>query len=292
MKKFLFVLLVFLSTISIIGCNPFGNDDDDGNYVGPTAVNAPVNAAAFNGVKMSFNPTITFASDGTTNTFTYVNNAEDTGISKFPDAGGATLSGTYTYTQDATDKTIGTLNFIFADAAKNFSLIMKNFTGYANGITGLEITKVGDSSSTAFQVRIVEGALVPEPAATSTGTGTSTDTGAGTDVTIPDSLKGQIMDLTYGRFGNSVPGGFPYNDGDKVKFTFSSSSILAIGESYRSVGTPKKYSGSEEIVWYDSEYNIYYALSFKQDGSFNEINVYSNPATTPVSFYGQFGMAQ
>lgn len=290
MKKLLIMAFALVLTLTLVGCNPFGNDDDDDNYTGPVAVNAPANAAAFNGVKMSFNPTITFSSDGTTHTFTYVNNSTDTGTSIFPDAAGATLSGTYSYTADATDKRKGVIAFTFTDTSKNFSLELMSFTGFSTAITGLEIKKVGDSSNNIFKVQVLEGTLAPQPASTSTGTGTGTGTSTGgTDATTPDSLKGQVKNLTFGYKAQTVPTGFPYNNDDVVVFTFSSSSLLMIGSNpSRDLGTPKKYPGSEEIVWFDSQYNLFYALSLKTDGTLNEINVYSDPSKTPVSFYGQF----
>lgn len=201
MKNIFMLFLVLLATSLVVGCNPFGNDDDD-TYTGPVTVNAPANAAAFNGVKLNINPTITFASDGTTNTFTYVNNSGDS--SAFPDAAGATLSGTFTYTPDATVKNKGVIAFIFADTSKNFSLNLMNFSGFSTGITSLEATKVGDSSGAVYKVQVAEGTLAPVPAATSTSTGTSTgtstDTGTGTstggtDTTIPTSMQGKVMDL-------------------------------------------------------------------------------------------------
>ncbi len=74
-----------------------------------------------------------------------------------------------------------------------------------------------------------------------------------------------------------------------VEFTFSESSKMFVGSNpSRDLGTPVKYPNSEELVWYDSTHDIYYALSFKQDGTFNEINVSTEPDKTPFTFYGQF----
>ncbi len=103
MKKYLVVFLFLTVVMAMTGCSIF-NDDDDDNYTGPVALNAPASAAAFNGVTISFNPTITLSSDGTTNTFTYENIAADAGQSVFPDAGGNTLSGTYSYTPATTSR--------------------------------------------------------------------------------------------------------------------------------------------------------------------------------------------
>lgn len=306
MRKLLPLFLFMVSLLAVVGCNAFGGDDDN-DYTGPVAVNAPANAKAFDGVKLSFNPTITFASDGTTNTFTYINNDGDTGNSIFPDAVTAPLSGTYTYTQSASVKTEGTLDFSFTDdATKNFSLTMKNFSGYASGITGLEITKVDDASSMAYSVQILSGQLAPDtanntgtPTATDTNTSTGTETSTGgTDTTTPDVLKGKAMTLLFASSKWSspspLPDGFPYKEGDVMKFTFNSDNVLAIGKDgaqSRDLGTPQKYAGSGEIVWFDSEYNIFYALSLVDD-LFNEINAYSDPAKKPVAFYGQFKEAK
>ncbi|HQB83411.1 MAG TPA: hypothetical protein PLR50_07945 [Candidatus Rifleibacterium sp.] len=263
------------------GCSIFG-DDDDNSYVGPVAVNAPASAAAFSGVTMSFNPTITLSSDGTTHTFTYQNLAADAGQTVFPDAAGATLSGTYSYAPDSSDKASGQLNFDFAGTDKDFLVTVKNFTGLGNSITSFQVFKVGDTTNTAYPVTIVSGTLAPAPATQNTG-------GSGTTpATIPDSLKSQVKKLKFFAAQQSYPTGFPYKADDVVDFTFSGSGSLFVGSSYRDLGTPVKYPDSEELVWHDSAHGIYYALSFKQDGAFNEINVYSDPAKKPETFYGQF----
>ncbi|HPW58265.1 MAG TPA: hypothetical protein PLK58_06475 [Candidatus Rifleibacterium sp.] len=281
MKK-IFVMFLFLSVVmAMTGCSIFG-DDDDNSYVGPVAVNAPASAAAFSGVTMSFNPTITLSSDGTTHTFTYQNLAADAGQTVFPDAAGATLSGTYSYAPDSSDKASGQLNFDFAGTDKDFLVTVKNFTGLGNSITSFQVFKVGDTTNTAYPVTIVSGTLAPAPATQNTG-------GSGTTpATIPDSLKSQVKKLKFFAAQQSYPTGFPYKADDVVDFTFSGSGSLSVGSSYRDLGTPVKYPDSEELVWHDSAHGIYYALSFKQDGAFNEINVYSDPAKKPETFYGQF----
>ena len=280
--KKIFVMFLFLSVVmAMTGCSIFG-DDDDNSYVGPVAVNAPASAAAFSGVTMSFNPTITLSSDGTTHTFTYQNLAADAGQTVFPDAAGATLSGTYSYAPDSSDKASGQLKFFFADPNKDFSVTVKNFTGLGNSITSFQVFKVGDTTNTAYPVTIVSGTLAPAPATQNTG-------GSGTTpATIPDSLKSQVKKLKFFAAQQSYPTGFPYKADDVVDFTFSGSGSLSVGSSYRDLGTPVKYPDSEELVWHDSAHGIYYALSFKQDGAFNEINVYSDPAKKPETFYGQF----
>ena len=281
--KKIFVMFLFLTVVmAMTGCSLF-NDDDDNSYVGPVAVNAPASAAAFNGVTMSFNPTITLASDGTTHTFTYQNLAADAGQTVFPDAAGATLSGTYSYAPDSSDKASGQLNFDFAGTDKDFLVTVKNFTGLGNSITSFQVFKVGDTTNTAYPATIVSGILAPAPATQNTG-GNGT-----TPATIPDSLKSQVKKLKFFAAQQSYPVGFPYKADDVVDFTFSGSGKLFVGaDPSRDLGTPVKYSGSEELVWHDSAHGIYYALSFKQDGAFNEINVYSDPAKKPVTFYGQF----
>ncbi len=280
--KKIFVMFLFLSVVmAMTGCSIFG-DDDDNSYVGPVAVNAPASAAAFSGVTMSFNPTITLSSDGTTHTFTYQNLAADAGQTVFPDAAGATLSGTYSYAPDSSDKASGQLNFDFAGTDKDFLVTVKNFTGLGNSITSFQVFKVGDTTNTAYPVTIVSGTLAPAPATQNTG-------GSGTTpATIPDSLKSQVKKLKFFAAQQSYPTGFPYKADDVVDFTFSGSGSLSVGSSYRDLGTPVKYPDSEELVWHDSAHGIYYALSFKQDGAFNEINVYSDPAKKPETFYGQF----
>jgi len=288
-KKFL-VIFLFLTVVMVMtGCSIF-NDDDDDNYTGPVALNAPANAAAFNGVTLSFNPTITLSSDGTTNTFTYENIAADAGQSVFPDAAGSTLSGTYSYTPDSTDPASGQLDFVFSDTSKNFSITVKNFVGAGNTITSFQVVKVGDTTNTAYSVSIVSGTLAPA-ADKSTEKTTDQNTGGSgtTPATIPDSLKSQVKNLKFFAAQSSYPAGFPYQADDMVEFTFSESSKMFVESNpSRDLGTPVKYPDSEELVWYDSAHDLYFALSFKQDGAFNEINVSSEPGKTPVTFYGQF----
>lgn len=286
MKKHVLILLTVFIALSVTGCNMLGSDNDgDVAAALPAAVNAPAGAAAFNGVKLSFNPTITFSSVGGTNTFTYVNSAGDTGASAFPDAGTATLTGTFNYAQNATNKTLASLTIDFTDAAfADFTLNLSAFSGFSTSITSFKLSKEDDP--TTYDTQIVSGQLVPEPVATSD---TDTDTGTGTATTTPDSMKGKVLNLTF-RYKQTdvVPAAFPYNDDDVIEFAFSSSSMLMLGTEARSVGTPRNYPNSTETVWYDSKHDLYYALSLLEDGTMNEINVLSDPGTAPVKFYGQF----
>lgn len=285
MKKFLVMFLFLTVIMAMTGCSLF-NDDDDDYTGGPVAVNAPASAAAFNGVTISFNPTITLSSDGTTNTFTYENLAADSGQTVFPDAVGITLSGTYSYTPDSEDPASGQLDFVFTDTSKNFSITVKNFVGASSSITSFQVVKVGDTTNTSYSVTIVSGTLTP---AADKITDQNTGGTGTTPATIPDSLKSKVMSLKFFAALTSYPTGFPYQKDDVVEFTFSESSKLFVGSNpSRDLGTPVKYPNSQELVWYDSAHSIYYALSFKPDGAFNEINVYSDPAKTPVTFYGQF----
>ncbi len=295
MKKIIFALMIVMGLFSLTGCNLFGGDDDDVSPV-VVAVNPPANAAAFNGVKLSFNPTIDFTSNGTVNEFSYSNNANDSSL--FPNTSNTVLTGSYTYS--VVDSTSRRLDFTFADSTKNFSIELKGFTGIGRAISAFQVTKVGDTSNTSFQGQVLVGSLTGAESTTavdtpSTQTGTST---GGESTTTPTSLQGKVIDLTFADapvFTSTpkVPAGFPYKDGNILKFTFSSSSILTLGEDYRSIGLPKKYAGSPEIVWYDQVNKLNFCVTLKDDGTLYKVNVRAEPYKystddRDASYYGMF----
>lgn len=105
-------------------------------------------------------------------------------------------------------------------------------------------------------------------------------TGGGSDGTLPAGISSKVFDLTY---QNAQPGS-PFSNGEVMKFTFSGSGILALGDSYRSIGT-STLTGSE-YIWFDAANSRYFAVSLKPNGSLNEINVAGSANGTP--WYGQF----
>lgn len=293
MKKLIFALMIVMGLVSLTGCSLFGDDDDTSPIV--TAVNPPASAAAFNGVKLSFNPTISFSSDGTVNDFSYSNNANDSSL--FPTTGNTALTGKFTYS--TVDSKRRRLDFAFTDSTKDFSIELNGFTGIGRAISAVQITKVGDTSNTAFQGQVIEGSLTGAEATAAVETPTTQETGTGGEsTTTPASLQGKVIDLTFADapvFTSTpkVPAGFPFKDGDILKFTFSSSSILTLGEDYRSIGLPKKYAGSPEIVWYDQVNKINFCVTLKEDGTLYKVNVRADTYKystddTDASYYGMF----
>lgn len=279
MKNFktMFLLVFLMASLAILpGCNLFGDDDDDDVAVTPAAVSGPAASADFSGVTLSVNPTIVFAADLS---FTYKNNADDS--SAFPSANGTTLTGTYAYVP-AADKKTGDLTLTFTD---NSTLVfsLAGFMGYSTGITSCKAT-VGQ---TAYDVT-VSGSLVPVAAATAATGGTDN----GTATTIPDTFaqKGKTIMLKF--FQNdriALPDSITYQNDAMESFTFGTDNTLTIGtgNTARSLGTPKIYKGSTEIVWYDATNNYYYALSFTDNNEVSDLNIYGL-MTHPYNFYGQF----
>lgn len=98
---------------------------------------------------------------------------------------------------------------------------------------------------------------------------------------LPAGLSSQVMDLVY----QNAQANSPYSNGATLKFTFSESGQLMLGEDSRSIGL-HTLTGVE-YIWTDTAHNLKYAVSLKQDGTLNEINVNSTSGT----FYGQFAAA-
>lgn len=295
MRKYLYLLLVALAMFALTGCSLSGDDDKNS---GPVTVNPPADAAAFNGATISFNPSIGFTSNGTVNEFTYVNNLNDESL--FPKSDSGALTGSFTYS--VIDSSKRKIDFVFADTTKNFSIELKGFLGVGRLITNFLVTKVGDSSNTVYPTTIVSGSLngaeTSTSTSTSTNTSTSTDATGGQAATTPELLQGKVVDLTFADAPTysatpKVPTSFPYKNGDIVKFSFSSSSDLMIGNDYRNLGKPRKYAGSPEYVWYDATYKINYCVTLKEDGTLYKINVRSESYTystddTHSGYYGMF----
>lgn len=105
-------------------------------------------------------------------------------------------------------------------------------------------------------------------------------TGGGGDGVLPAGLSSKMFDLTY----QNAQAGSPFSNGDTLKFTFSGSGSLMLGDSYRDIGA-FTVSGAE-YIWFDAANNVAYAASLKPDGSLNEVNVAGSSSGTP--WYGQF----
>ncbi len=281
-------MVAFVFLLGLSGCS-LSDDDDSGT--GLVAVNPPADAAAFNGVKISFNPTISFTSNGTSNEFSYFNNSGDSSI--FPSADKSSLTGSYTYSviEGARRK----IDFVFPDAARNFSIELNGFFGVGKVVAGFAVTKVGDTSNTAYTAQIVSGSLQGSESATTASGGSQT---TGEQVSTPAALVGKVFDLTFAEapvFSPTpkVPAGFPYKDGNVLKFTFSSSNILTVGDDYRSVGLPRKYADSPEYVWYDAVNKLNYCVLLKDDGTLYKIKVRADTYVYSsddlhASYYGMF----
>lgn len=99
---------------------------------------------------------------------------------------------------------------------------------------------------------------------------------------LPAVVKGKAFKFKYEYVAQ---GGAPYIKDEVVDVTFSSSGILSIKKNAegiaRNLGNFTKVNS--EYIWTDTQYSHKYALSFKTDGSINEINVF----TTADAFLGQ-----
>jgi len=236
-----------------------------------------------------------------------------TATSSTPTTGNGTLQITSVTVEDAggnfagtTNRVvaIGTVNGIFAQAQLYYTIATGNiwnvsyrWGGTANQPENLafkscDVSCAGASISgttvTLTNLQLPDGTPT---LATLNGTITSTSIttgagggGGGNDQTLPAALSSKVMDLTY----QNVQANSPYANGVVLKFTFSESGKLFLGETYRDIGGFTR-SQSGEYVWFDATNNVAYAASLKQDGSFNEINVAGNANGLP--WYGQFAAA-
>jgi hypothetical protein len=98
--------------------------------------------------------------------------------------------------------------------------------------------------------------------------------------TLPAGISSKVFNLTY----QNAQAGSPFSNGDSLKFTFSESGKLFLGEEFRDIGT-STLSGME-YIWFDAANSRYFAVSLKPNGSLNEINVAGSSSGTP--WYGQF----
>ncbi len=86
--------------------------------------------------------------------------------------------------------------------------------------------------------------------------------------------------MVYG----SAAAGSPYNNGDQVLFTFSSSGSLMLTNQYTVVSNSFTPRGTTEYVWVDAARNIEFALSVL-NGLIHEVNVFGMGG---APFLGQF----
>lgn len=105
--------------------------------------------------------------------------------------------------------------------------------------------------------------------------------GGGDFAALPAGLSSKVFDLTY----QNAQAGSPFSNGTVQKFTFSGSHMLFLGEApERNLGFSTKVGS--EYIWFDAANSIAYAVSLKQDGTLNEINVAGSANGTP--WYGQY----
>jgi hypothetical protein len=103
---------------------------------------------------------------------------------------------------------------------------------------------------------------------------------------LPASLSGKGFVLA---FKNPQPNS-PFAAAQVYDFVFSSSGMLFYAPTgtspQREIATFKVEDG--EYRWFDAEKSLLFAVSFKPDGSFNEINVSSSSTPSFQTFLGQF----
>lgn len=108
-------------------------------------------------------------------------------------------------------------------------------------------------------------------------------TAGGSSGALPAAVSGQIISFIY----QAINPGSPFNDGDTVRFTFSSSGTLMIdsnGDGLDDLTISGFTQSGSEYIWEDAGAGFKYALSLKPDGSVNEVNV----STDADAFLGQF----
>lgn len=108
--------------------------------------------------------------------------------------------------------------------------------------------------------------------------GDSGSGGGSGGASLPDGVSGQIVTMEYCCAGS----GSPYNNGDQVLFTFSSSGSLMLTDQYTVVADSFTVNASGEYVWSDTVNGYDYLLSVI-DGAIHEVNVMSGS-----TFLGQF----
>lgn len=96
--------------------------------------------------------------------------------------------------------------------------------------------------------------------------------------TLPSSVSGQVVTMQYGSAG----AGSPYNNGDQVLFTFSSSGSLMLTNQYTVVADSFTVDSYSQYIWTAAS-GIKYVLSLSA-GAIHEVNVMS----AGNSFLGQF----
>ncbi|NOX08888.1 MAG: hypothetical protein GXP22_05270 [Gammaproteobacteria bacterium] len=110
------------------------------------------------------------------------------------------------------------------------------------------------------------------------GSSGGANSGGGSSSSLPSSVSGQIVTMEY---ASAAPGS-PYNNGDQILFTFSSSGALMLTDQSIVVANSFTVDSFGQYIWTDSTSGYEYQLSVINSG-INEVNVMNGS-----TFLGQF----
>ncbi len=248
-----------LAVAILTGCNGGG-----GGGGGGAAARGPADAAAFAGVTIEVNPTLTFQAGGNV---TYEND-DTTGA--FPAAASA-VAGTFTYAPSG-DFTTGTLSLQFPAPLDTLQLTLSNFTIQSGNVTAFRATYNG----AAFNATVTNGTLAQAPAPNTGGGG-----GAGEQpaTALPAGVQG-TYNMTFDLLG---PSGSGIADGNTETFVIGASSLAFAG---KTLTNPVFLNGNTH-EWIFKDGNLWYAVSQTSGGTLNEINVAGSGGNP---FYGQYNV--
>ena len=246
------VLFAGLLAFTLSGCG--GGDNT------PTG---PSGAAAFDGVTIDLNPTISFTAG---NNLTYLNTEVG---SPFPAADPA-AAGTYTYVPNASF-TAGTLTLTVTGIDDPIILEISNFVRTGTTITGF----TARSGGVNYPVTVTGGTLTAyTPPAGGSGESRAPD--------VPASMQGSY-ELTFHISDTAPITGVPA-DGTVTTFVIGARTLTF---NSRTLSNPIHYNGNP-YEWIFKDGNIWWAVSQAVGGGLNEINVQGPYTGSGNAFYGQY----
>jgi hypothetical protein len=270
MKKRFFDTLVAicaaLAALIFSGCGG-GDDPVVANVTGPT------NYLSFAGTTIEINPTLTFQTNAQ---LTYLNTV--TSGSPWPAAATA-VTGTYTYTP-ASNYQSGTMVITLPGSGVTMNLTLQNFTRQGGNIT--QFTTVYNGQS--YTSRVTSGTLAAtNPTVPASPPTTPPPPALGPDETAATAIPTGVLG-SYNLVFQYAQNNSPVSNGTQKAFVIGASTLQFDG---KTLTNPIFFKGNQN-EWIFKDGSLWYAVSRKQDGSFNEINL-AGPNGTP--FYGQYGPA-
>ncbi len=249
------------------GCGG-GEDSPVANVTGPT------NYLAFAGTTIEINPTLTFQSNAQV---TYLNT--QTAGSAWPAAATA-IAGTYTYTP-AGNYQSGTMVITLPSLGTTLNLTFQNFIRQGSTIT--QFTTVYNGQS--YTSRVTAGTLAAtNPTVPAAPPASPPPPALGPDETAATAIPSAVQG-SYNLVFQFAQNGSPVSNGTQKTFVIGANTLQFDS---KTLTNPIFYKGNQ-FEWIFKDGNLWYAVSSKQDGTFNEINL-GGPGGAP--FYGQYAPAQ